>query len=325
MATGPVVAVVEVVALAERVGELIDEPEPGPANVQTPAGRWVGMARRSLLFSPGDRPEMLRKAPRAGADALIFDLEDAVAPARKAEARAAVREVLADPAFDPGAEVCVRVNPVGVAADDDLAGVLGPDVRLDAVVLPKVEGPRDVETLAALLAERGRDLPVVALVETAAGVLHAEAIAAADPTDALFFGAEDLSADIGATRTSSGEEVSHARQHVVLAAAAAGVDAIDTVFVDIEDEAGLRADARAAVGLGYDGKPAIHPAQVGPINEAFTPEPDELDWARRVLEAREAADADDRGVFTVDGEMIDPPLVRRAERLVDRAEAAGER
>jgi len=280
------------------------------------------MVRRSLLFTPGDRPAMLRKAPSSGADVLVFDLEDAVAPAAKDRGRDAVHEVLADPAFDPDAEVCLRVNPTGIAADDDLAGVLGPDVRLDSVMLPKVERADDVETLGRLLDEHGWSLPVIALVETAAGVLHAEAIAAADGTDALFFGAEDLTADVGATRTPAGDEVAYARQHVVLAAAAAGVDAIDTVFVDIEDVEGLRADARKAVQLGYDGKPAIHPSQVAPINEAFVPDAEALRWARAVLDAEAEAIAADRGVFTVDGEMIDAPLLRRARRLVERAEAA---
>ncbi|MDZ7702050.1 MAG: CoA ester lyase [Halobacteriales archaeon] len=278
------------------------------------------MARRSLLFTPGDRPEMLRKAPGSGADVLVFDLEDAVAPGRKAEARAAVAEVLAAPGFDPDAEVCVRVNPTGIAADDDLDGVLSADARLDSVMLPKVDGPGAVDDLADLLAEHGRSLPVIALVETAAGILHAEAIAAAEATDALFFGAEDLAADLGASRTAGGDEVAHARQHVVLAAAAAGVDAIDTVYTDIEDLEGLRAAARRAVGLGFDGKPAVHPSQVEPINAAFVPEEAELTWARRVLDA--AAEADDRGVFAVDGQMIDEPLLRRARRLVERADAA---
>ncbi|MFB6354306.1 MAG: CoA ester lyase [Halobacteriales archaeon] len=283
------------------------------------------MVRRSLLFTPGDRPEMLRKAPGVGADVLVFDLEDAVVPSRKDAAREAVGEVLADPSFDPDAEVCVRVNPAGVAADDDLAAVLGPDARLDSVMLPKVDRARDVGTLARLLEERGRELPVVALVETAAGILHAEAIAAASPTDALFFGAEDLAADVGATRTADGHEVAHARQHVVLAAGAAGVDAIDMVYPDIDDLDGLRARAREAVRLGFDGKPAVHPSQVEPINEAFAPDEEELAWARRVLDAREAAEADGRGVFTVDGEMVDAPLVRQAERLVERAAAADRR
>lgn len=282
------------------------------------------MARRSLLFTPGDRPERLRKAPASGADVLVFDLEDAVAPARKAEARAAVRDVLADPEFDPDAEVCVRVNPTTVAADDDLDEVLGPDARLDSVMLPKVDGPDDVETLARLLDEHGWTLPVIALVETAAGILHAEAIAEATATDALFFGAEDLSADLGATRTPEGDEVGYARQHVVLVAAAAGVDAIDTVYTDIDDLEGLRAETRRAVQLGFDGKPAIHPDQVEVINGAFVPDDEALSWARRVLDAHREADADDRGVFAVDGQMIDEPLLRRARRLIDRAAAEDE-
>jgi citrate lyase subunit beta/citryl-CoA lyase len=283
------------------------------------------MARRSVLFSPGDRPELMRKAPGAGADVLVFDLEDAVAPGSKAAARDAVNGVLADPGFDPDAEVVVRVTPTGVAADDDLEGVLdGLDEQaLDAVMLPKTEAAGDVEDLEQIMSENGVDLPVFALVETAAGILSAQAIARTDPTTALVFGAEDLAADLGATRTTEGTEVLYAREHVVLAASAAGVDAIDTVHTDFEDEAGLRDATEFAIELGYDGKMAIHPAQVDPINEAFTPADERVEWAERVLAAREEAEAEGRGVFRVDGEMIDAPLITQAERVLERAEAAG--
>ncbi|MFW5917615.1 MAG: HpcH/HpaI aldolase/citrate lyase family protein [Halorubrum sp.] len=291
------------------------------------------MARRSLLFSPGDRPELMRKAPSAGADVICFDLEDAVAPGRKDEARAAVRDVLTDPQFDPAAEVCVRLTAEAPSADLD--GVVGPatgadptegdaeDLRLDAVMLPKVESADRVRDAAALCADRGLDPAVFALVETAAGVLSAQSIAAAEPTAALVFGAEDLAADVGATRTEDGTEVLYAREHVVLAAGAAGVDAIDTVYTDFSDSAGLRADAEFALTLGYDGKMAIHPAQVAPITEAFTPDDDEIEWARRVLDARDEAEREERGVFQVDGEMIDAPLIAQAERILERA-AAGD-
>jgi len=283
------------------------------------------MPRRTVLFAPGDRPELLRKAPTTGADTVVFDLEDAVVPGRKAEAGAAVSAVLAD--LDADCEVCVRVRPPGRGAADDLDAVLGSDARssLDGLVLPKAESADDVTDLADLAAERGPSLPILALVETAAGVLHAEAIATAAPTDALVFGAEDLAADIGATRTEEGTEVLHAREHVVLAAAAARVDAIDTLYTDFEDEAGLRADAEFARELGYDGKLAIHPSQVGPINEMFTPDSDRVEWAERVLAAKEAADAEGRGVFAVDGEMVDAPLVAQAEQVLERARAAGGR
>jgi len=264
----------------------------------------------------------MRKAPSAGADVVVFDLEDAVAPGQKDGARQAVRAVLSDPEFDPGCEVCVRVNPVGSGAGADVDAVLAGGSSADAVMLPKVEDSEDVETLGRLLAEADAEAPVLALVESARGVLNAQAIAVAGPTDALVFGAEDLSADIGATRTDEGTEVLHAREHVVLAASAAGVDAIDTVYTDIEDTDGLADETRFAAGLGFDGKMAIHPAQVEPINDAYTPAPADVEWAERVLEAKAQADAEGRGVFRVDGEMIDAPLIAQAERVLERAEAA---
>lgn len=285
------------------------------------------MVRRSVLFSPGDRPEMMRKGPTSGADVCVFDLEDAVPPDGKANARQAVAAVLADAAFDPAAEVCIRVNPTGVAADDDLRAI-APAIEagtVDSVMLPKASAAEDVRTLRRLMAEHGPRLPVIALVETAAGILAAEGIAAAEGTDALAFGAEDLSADIGATRTPEGTEVLHAREHTVLAARAAGVDVIDTLYTDIENESGLREDAAFAAQLGFDGKIAVHPAQVGPINAAFTPDREAIEWAERVLAARDEAAAAGRAVFRVGDEMIDAPLIARAERILDRADAAGAR
>jgi len=263
---------------------------------------------------------MMRKAPDAGADVVIFDLEDAVAPERRPEAREAIREVLSDPAFDPDAEVCVRVNPAGIAADEDLDVIADGTTRLDSVMVPKTSDADDVETVGRMLAEHDAPERVIALLESAAGILSAESIARADPTVAVAFGAEDLAADVGATRTTEGTEVLYAREHVVLAAAAAGVDAIDTVHTDFHDEEGLREQTRFAVQLGYDGKLAIHPAQVAPINEAFVPDSADVEWAQRVLAAEAAAES---GVFRVDDEMVDAPLIAQAERIVERAEAAG--
>jgi citrate lyase subunit beta/citryl-CoA lyase len=277
------------------------------------------MARRSVLFSPGDQPALLRKAPATGADVVVFDLEDAVAPARKAQARATVGDAVAD--LDADCEVCVRITPAGESAAADLEAVLDRGTP-DSVMVPKVAEAADVDAIAALLADHGVDLPILALLETAAGVLHAEAIAAAPATDAVLFGAEDLAADVGAARTVDGTEVLHAREHVVLAAAAADVAAIDTLVTDFSDEARLREDARFARQLGFDGKMAIHPDQVPVINAAFTPDEEDVAWAERVLAARDEAAAADRGVFEVDGEMIDGPLVERAERILRRAAAA---
>lgn len=282
------------------------------------------MARRSVLFSPGDRPELLRKAPGTGADTVVLDLEDAVAPARKSEAREAVREVLADPEFDPDCEVCVRVNPRPRLTAEDVRVVFGgtEDLRADAVMLPKAKGAADVEWLVDLLADHGWELPAFVLVESARGILNAEAIADADPVTALAFGAEDLSADVGATRTDEGAEVLYAREHVILAAAAAGVDAIDTIYTDIDDSDGLAEETAFALDLGYDGKMVIHPSQVPVVNDSFTPSREKIEWARKVLDARDEADEEGRGVFRVDDEMVDAPLIEQAERVMEHARAA---
>ncbi|MFB6307701.1 MAG: CoA ester lyase [Haloarculaceae archaeon] len=278
------------------------------------------MARRTVLFSPGDQPAKLRQAPDSGADVVVFDLEDAVAPSRKPRARKLVRDVLAE--LDAACEVCVRVNPVGRDAARDIEVVL--DGRLpDSVMLPKATGADDVVTLDRTVREHARPLPILPLVETAQGVLAAEEIAAARPTDAVLFGAEDLAADLGATRSEEGSEVLYARQRVVVAASSADVPAIDTPITDFEDTDRLRRDAARARDLGYDGKMVIHPKQVPVVNDAFTPSFERIEWAERVLSARDAAG--DAGVFAVDGEMIDPPLVKQAERIVERANAAGVR
>lgn len=273
------------------------------------------MARRSVLFTPADRPEMCRKAPDSGADVVVFDLEDAVAPARMDEARDALADLLTSE-FDPDCEVCVRVTG---EYDADLDVLLDGDPRLDALMLPKVERGEDVAALADAIAAHDAAYPVFALIETAAGVLAADAIAAADATTAVCFGAEDLAADLGARRTDAGTEVLYARERTVLAASAAGVDAIDTLVTDIDATEHLREDAELALDLGYDGKLAIHPAQVAVINDAYTPADERIAWAERVLDAKAEADAEGRGVFRVDGEMIDAPLIAQAERVLDRA------
>ena len=279
------------------------------------------MVRRSVLFSPGDEPSLLGKAPKSGADTVVFDLEDAVAPNRKAAAREAVNDVLTDPTFDPDCEVCVRFNADPETAAEDIEAVTAGAARIDAAMAPKVDSAADVRVLSESIEANGYDLPVIALCESAAGVLSAEAIAGAEDVDAIAFGAEDLAADIGATRTEAGTEVSHARQHVVLAAAAAGVDAIDTLVTDIGATDRLAEETAFARGLGYDGKMAIHPAQVGVINDAFTPDPEAVAWAKKVLEAAEEAKAAGKGVFRVDDEMIDAPLIARAETIIDRHRA----
>lgn len=275
------------------------------------------MPRRSLLFTPGDRPEMLRKAPRTGADVLIFDLEDAVPPGRRAAARDAIVECLSDPSFSPDAEVCVRINP-GDPGAEDLSQLTQAERTPDAIMLPKASRADDVEAANRRVHDQlGVRLPLLVLLERAEAIERAPEIARAEATDALVFGAEDLSADLGATVTPGLETLSAARQRVVLAAALGGVDPIDTPFTKIEDTDGLREAAATARELGYVGKLAIHPDQVAPIEAAFTPSTDEIEWATRILDA---GTADPDGVYVVDGEMVDAPIRRRAERVLRQAD-----
>lgn len=273
------------------------------------------MARRSVLFSPGHRPELLRKAARTGADVLVFDLEDAVPPDRRDEAREAIGSVLSDPDFEPAAEVCVRINRHETGARD-LDAIETAAAPPDALMIPKVTDPDEVAAVAdRVVARLGRSLPLFVLLERAGGIERAPEIASVNATDALVFGAEDLGAEIGATTSTDLHEVSYARQRVVLGAAIGGVDPIDTVFTDFEDREGLARQARTARQLGYVGKLAIHPEQVEPIHAAFMPAAGEVEWARRVVSA--ATDRD--GVFEVDGEMVDAPVRKRAERILHQA------
>lgn len=284
--------------------------------------------RRSVLFTPGDEAGMMRKALDGEADVVVFDLEDAVAPGAKEEARDAVSEVLEEGKKDDAPEIWVRINPLASGDDDEIDGrddlrAVTDDAEPSCFVVPKAGSASAVRRVADALDENGSDAGVVPIVETAEGVMNAAEIAGASRVSAVVFGAEDLSADIGATRTDEGTEVLYARQKVVTAASAAGVDALDTLWTDFKDEEGLRRDTERTVRFGYDGKLAIHPAQVGPINDAFTPEEERVEWAEKVIEAKQEADELGKGVFEVEGEMIDEPLVEQARTVLERAKAAG--
>jgi citrate lyase subunit beta/citryl-CoA lyase len=272
------------------------------------------------MFSPGDQPDLMEKAPTAGADVVVFDLEDAVAPTNKAEARETVRDMIAE--LDPECELCVRINPLDEGGEDDLAALEDSLSAVDSLMVPKVADAGAVEAVVDELDTYDQHLPLLALLETAAGVLAADEIGAVDAVDGLLLGAEDLSADIGCTRSEEGTEISYARQHVVLAASSHDIDAIDTLYTDFEDTEGLAADTEFAVDLGFDGKMAIHPAQVSVINDAFTPDEERIEWAQKVVDARDNAQREGRGVFSVEGEMIDPPLIAQAEDILERAKAA---
>lgn len=286
-------------------------------------------ARRTLLYMPGDDRRKIKKATTLGVDSICMDLEDGVAPNRKGEARAGIIEALQTLDFG-GAERLVRINPVGSGLEaEDLAAVL--PAQPDGVVVPKVSSAADLAWVSGELAaaERAHGWPegsirLLALVETARGVVNLAAIAEADPRlAALIFGAEDLAGDIGAERTPAGWEVFYARSAVVTHAAAAGLQAIDMLFVDFQNTDALQAEARQGVELGFSGKQIIHPNQVEPVLAAFTPTEKQIAAAERIVSAHAAHQAAGTGAFALDGKMVDMPVVRAAERVLARAQAAG--
>ncbi|RLM59316.1 CoA ester lyase [Halobellus sp. Atlit-31R] len=284
------------------------------------------MVRRSLLYVPGDDPDKLETAVQTPADVVIFDLEDAVHPDRTPEARRAVREML-DRDADHDPELAVRINPYGRGGARDVEAVVGDAATPpDSLVLPKADGAAAVEQLRAHVRDLGADaVDIVPLIETAEGVVAAEEIAAAAGVSAVAYGDQDFTADVGATVTDDKTESLYARQRLVVAASAAGVDAFDTVYTDIDDVDGLRDQTERIVEFGFDGKLAIHPDQLPVINGAYTPDADAVEWAERVVDRAADQGSDSVGVFTVDGQMIDPPLVERARTILERARAAGVR
>ena len=285
--------------------------------------------RRSLLFAPGDSVHKMKKAAGVDADVVILDLEDGVAVSKKAEARQNVAVILSEVDFGR-IERLVRVNPPDsdfFAADLQIVG----KANLDGIVIPKVELAEQVQNLDNRLsiAEQSSGLPegtirLFALIETALGIMNLKGIGQASRRlDGLLFGAEDLAADLGIGRSSAGWEVFYGRSSLVTAAAAYGLEAIDTVFVDYRNTVGLEEDASFARQLGYTGKMAIHPGQVDVLNSVFSPSPAEIVRAEKLIQAFQSHAAAGSGVFVLDDRMVDMPHVRAAERLLERARLAG--
>ena len=266
--------------------------------------RW-----RSLLFVPASRPDLAAKAPRSAPDAVVLDLEDAVPPRAKAEARAGLGAMRASlPADLP---VCVRVNPPGTEWFDADVAALPPD--LAAVVVPKLDTVEDVASVERRLGDRA----VIAGLETVRGVVDARLVLRG-AVAGCYFGAEDYVADLGGVRTADNAEVTHARASVAMAARLAGVPALDMVTLDFGDTDRFVGEAREARALGYAGKLCIHPAQVGPANEAFLPSAEEVDWARRLLAAFTEAEG---ATIAFEGLMVDEVVAARARAIV--ADQAG--
>ena len=288
-------------------------------------------AMRSLIFVPGNRRDMLEKARDFDADALMVDLEDSVPEAAKLDARQIVGDV-ASTLSRRGRRLMVRVNSMDTGyTRDDLAAVIGP--HLYGVSVGKVVSASDMEEYQRMISvlEKKADLDsghvkLIPWIENARAVLGAHEIAVASPrVVALAFGPEDYTDDMGVQRTDMGQEVYLPRALVAIAARAAGVAALDGPYVKYLDEDGLRADVEVALKLGYRGKFAIHPAQLDAINRMFSPLLEDVEYARRVVEAWDQAEAVGRGSTSLDGRMIDVPVVKRARSLLALADAIARR
>ncbi len=273
---------------------------------------------RSLLFAPASRPDMCAKLPRSGPDGVVLDLEDAVAPEAKDQARSEARAAGAElRRRHPGLAVFVRVNPPGTEwFADDVAQSLAED--LTGVVVPKAEAAAQIELVHEALAHAGRgSLRLVAGIETAAGVGRAEAIVGHPGVSMAYFGAEDFITDMGGTRTDGGLEVIYARSQVALAARMAGVPVLDQVVTAFGSDERFLADAAVGRSIGYSGKLCIHPAQVPLANRCFSPSAEEQARARALLDIWDEALARGEASVAFEGQMIDEPLARRARTLLD--------
>ncbi len=287
--------------------------------------------RRSMLFLPGNNPNMLINGNCLGADAVIFDLEDAVSPAEKDAARILVRNTMRYMDFR-GCEIIVRINSIDTPYwHKDLDAIV--PYRPSLILLPKTGCAADVLEADAYMGQLEEKLGfekntigLMPLIETAMGVENAYAIASATKrVKALFLGAEDLTADLQCKRTKEGREIEYARTRLVVAARAAGVDVYDTPFTDVNDDEGIWTDAQLAKALGFTGKSSISPRHVEVINQVFSPTQKEVDYAYEVMDAIALAKEQGKGAIALYGKMIDAPIVARAQRTIDMATALGMR
>lgn len=285
-------------------------------------------ARRALLYMPGDDWHKINKALTLGVDCICMDMEDGVALNRKAEARQTIARALQELDFGR-AEKLARINAVGSGLElEDIQAVL--PYRPDGIVVPKIETFAQVEWASGQIAaaEQAHGWPAGSLrmlvgVETARGILNLAQIAAHPRLDGIIFGGEDYAASIGAVRTPEAVELLYARSAVVTACAAYGLQAIDIVTIEFRDLERIAAEARFGAGLGFSGKQIIHPNQVAPVQEAFTPSEAAIAQAKRLVEAFEQHQAQGKGAFALDDKMIDMPLLKAAQSTLARARAAG--
>ena len=285
-------------------------------------------SRRALLYMPGDDWNKINKAITLGVDCICMDMEDGTALNRKAEARAIIAKALQELNFGTS-EKLARINSVGSGFEkDDIEMVL--PCHPDGIVIPKIEALEQIQWASEIIEKaelangwRVNSIRMLVGVETGKGIINLKEIASHPRLDGLIFGAEDFAASIGATRSRAAWEVMYARSAVVTHAAAFDLQAIDMVFIDFRDSINLKIEAIQGAAMGYSGKQIIHPSQVGPVQEAFTPDEDAIAYAKRVVETFETHQGEGKGAYELDGKMIDMPLLKNAQKVLGRAKAAG--
>lgn len=286
-------------------------------------------ARRALLYMPGDDLHKIQKGSTLNVDSICMDVEDGVAVNRKEIARETIAEALQTIEFGRS-ERLARINPVSSKfIEDDIREIL--PARPDGIVIPKVNNASQINWVSDEISKHEEQynwdsgsIILISIIESAIGIVNLPEIASSNSRlEALIFGAEDFAADIGAERSKSGWEVFYARSAIVTHAAAYGLQAIDMVSVDFQDIPTLQVEANQGAKMGFSGKQVIHPNQVQPVQEAFTPSDEQISEAQAIVAAFNSQQAIGRGAFAENGKMIDAPVVKSAQGILKRAQAAG--
>lgn len=284
-------------------------------------------SRRALLYMPGDNWKMITKSITLGVDSICMDMEDGTAVNKKAEARETIAKALQELDFGES-EKLTRINSIGSGWEkEDIESVL--PYQPDGIVIPKVESYEQIEWASKIIESaelkhgwKVNSIRILIGIETAKGILNLKEIASHPRLDAMIFGGEDFAASIGAKRTKEATELLYARQAVIVACAANDLQAIDIVTIDYKDEENLKRESEFGARLGFSGKQIIHPVQVAVVQKAFTPSEEEIAYAKRIVETFEASQKEGRGAYSLDGKMIDMPLLKHAQKVLSRAKAA---
>lgn len=279
--------------------------------------------RRSLLFIPGNNPSMLQNSDVFEADSIIIDLEDAVNITEKDSARNLVKSYL-NTKKKFNSEMIVRINGMDTKYyQDDLNSIVSD--QIDAIMLPKASS-QNLAKLDEILTEiEGKNhltkrIKIIPIVELASSLIEVNSIASSKRVDGILLGAEDFTSDMEVYRTKEGKEISYARSAIAVASVANHIEAIDTPFTDVNDFIGLEEDIKNSLQLGMKAKAAIHPNQIEIINRMYAPTPDQIVWAKQIMAALENANKNKLGAFSVNGKMVDKPVIERASKILKKAE-----